>query len=311
MDYLRLANSTVAFNIAEFYGGVSILEGTAIIEFSTLVENNNTSSSSNHFHGGTTEIRNSIIAKNDGDCSVYSGASVTASGVNLHFDGTCPGFTLMASPALGPLADNGGPTITMAPMTGSPVIDAVPHEDCTWVDGRSTPNDQRDFSRPQGAGCEIGAVEWEFSSAPIPPPPMPETPPPTQPPYACVELLGISMRKDGTMRIQLETSGVPDGEYEAEVGKDDFTCKTYRDYPDRLFCDGPQRNWGFLATLKIFDASGAVFCEETFTIPEPEKPETKEPGGGVDCTKYGSDYSSCSADPACKWSDSEYKCFNK
>ena len=117
------------------------------------------------------------------------------------------------------------------------------------------------------------------------------------------------------MRIQLETSGVPDGEYEAEVGRDDFTCKTYRDYPDRLFCDGPQRNWGFLATLKIFDASGAVFCEETFSVPATEVPapkEPKEPGEEVDCSKYGSEGKYCDADPACKWLGSpDFKCVNK
>jgi len=171
---------------------------------------------------------------------------------------------------------------------------------------------QRGVQRPQGGICDLGAVEYTTAA---PPPSPPETPPPTQPPYACVELLGVTVRNDGTMRIQLETQDLPEGEYEAQVGKYEFTCKTYRDYPDRLFCDGPKGKGGTLTTLTIFDASGAVFCEETFTIPEPEKPETKEPkepGEEVDCSKYGSDKPSCEADSACKWLDSpEFKCVNK
>ena len=57
-------------------------------------------------------------------------------------------------PMLGALADNGGPTQTMLPQPGSPLIDAIqPISECQ-VDV-----DQRGVTRPQIKGCDTGAVE--------------------------------------------------------------------------------------------------------------------------------------------------------
>ena len=61
-------------------------------------------------------------------------------------------------PLLGPLADNGGPTLTIALLPGSPAIDA----------GRVVPGvtaDQRGVPRPQGAAPDIGA--FEVATAPF------------------------------------------------------------------------------------------------------------------------------------------------
>ena len=55
-------------------------------------------------------------------------------------------------PLLGPLADNGGPTPTMALLPGSPAIDAGDDSACP-------PTDQRGVARPQGLACDIGAFE--------------------------------------------------------------------------------------------------------------------------------------------------------
>jgi Bacterial Ig-like domain (group 3) len=68
-------------------------------------------------------------------------------------DGSCPGTH--TEPHLGTLADNGGPTETALPATGSPAIGIVPLASCT------VNVDQRGLSRP-GAGkaaCDAGAVE--------------------------------------------------------------------------------------------------------------------------------------------------------
>ncbi|MEY2425699.1 MAG: hypothetical protein QOI61_1271 [Actinomycetota bacterium] len=51
------------------------------------------------------------------------------------------------------LADNGGPTLTRRPGTGSILINFVPSLDC------GVPDDQRLLPRPIGSGCEVGAVE--------------------------------------------------------------------------------------------------------------------------------------------------------
>lgn len=57
-------------------------------------------------------------------------------------------------PKLDPvLLDNGGPTRTHALLAGSPAIDAIPKANC------ATEADQRGVPRPQGAGCDIGALE--------------------------------------------------------------------------------------------------------------------------------------------------------
>ena len=60
------------------------------------------------------------------------------------------------NPQLGPLADNGGPTQTHALLPGSPAIDGVAFDapnDCPAADQRGVP-------RPQGAACDMGAVEY-------------------------------------------------------------------------------------------------------------------------------------------------------
>ena len=76
-------------------------------------------------------------------------------------DGTITGSPITAGPMLGQLADNGGPTNTMAPAADSPVIDAG--------DSFGLVTDQRGDPRPVafagvpdavgGDGADIGAVE--------------------------------------------------------------------------------------------------------------------------------------------------------
>jgi hypothetical protein len=66
-------------------------------------------------------------------------------------------------PLLGPLADNGGPTRTHAPLPGSPVIDAgnpaIPD---------APPTDQRGFARITGPRVDLGAVELGQTAAEVP-----------------------------------------------------------------------------------------------------------------------------------------------
>ena len=86
-----------------------------------------------------------------------SGA-ITDLGHNLSSDSTC-NFTNVGSlnntdPKLGPLADNGGPTLTMALLPGSPAIDAG--------DTAAAPTtDQRGYPRHAGAAADIGAYEYD------------------------------------------------------------------------------------------------------------------------------------------------------
>ena len=68
---------------------------------------------------------------------------------------SCEASVRDADPRLGPLQDNGGFTLTMAPAASGAAVDGVDANDA----GSCPANDQRGVSRPQGAACEIGAVE--------------------------------------------------------------------------------------------------------------------------------------------------------
>ena len=61
-------------------------------------------------------------------------------------------------PRLGPLGANGGPTQSEVPLAGSPAIDKGDNSNCPALDQRGIP-------RPQGAGCDIGAVELTTPTA--------------------------------------------------------------------------------------------------------------------------------------------------
>jgi CSLREA domain-containing protein len=110
---------------------------------------------------GRVRLRNSIVAGNTSeagpsDCHV-SAQIIESTGHNLDGDGSCF-LTAMGDlpgrdPLLAPPADNGGPSETMEPRAGSPAIDAAAADGCPS-------HDQRGVARPQGAGCDIGAVEY-------------------------------------------------------------------------------------------------------------------------------------------------------
>jgi hypothetical protein len=97
------------------------------------------------------------VAGNDSsNCYIYSGSTWAPLGYDLDDGSSCRfnqvGDLQNTNPQLGPLADNGGPTQTMSPLIGSPAIDAGTDSGCPATD-------QRGVARPQGASCDIGAVE--------------------------------------------------------------------------------------------------------------------------------------------------------
>lgn len=108
-------------------------------------------------------VANTIIAGNPGGgCSITNSRFFSVN--DLDGDGSCaftdPG-SLTGDPHLGPLANNGGPTDTVALLAGSPAIDAGNDGACSAF----TPTDQRGVSRPQGPHCDMGAYEVQ-----VPPP---------------------------------------------------------------------------------------------------------------------------------------------
>jgi hypothetical protein len=98
-------------------------------------------------------VADSIVTDNEPQQCSNVDVTDGPQGGNVSFPDTgCPG--VVADPKLGPLADNGGPTLTYAPQAGSPAIDEVPKSAAPC-----SATDQRGVSRPQGAACDAGAYE--------------------------------------------------------------------------------------------------------------------------------------------------------
>jgi hypothetical protein len=108
------------------------------------------------FSGAFNATNNIVAGSAPGNCS---GTITSVTGANLSTDDTCTGFTEVTSGDLnlGSLADNGGPTQTIALLSGSVAID---HPDATCA----TATDQRGITRPQGTGCDAGAFEVEVET---------------------------------------------------------------------------------------------------------------------------------------------------
>ena len=100
---------------------------------------------------------NSILV---GGCLTSASTLTASGGGNLESPGNTCNLTAstdavsVASPGLGPLAANGGPTKTHALMSGSPAIGAAVAANCPATD-------QRGIGRPSPAGgnCDVGSYE--------------------------------------------------------------------------------------------------------------------------------------------------------
>ena len=110
---------------------------------------------------GAASLVGSVVAGNSGDeCVIFYGGpfAMESLGNNVIRDGSCGALAasdvVVSDALLGPLADNGGPTMTHALLAGSPAIDAG--------DPATAPaTDQRGVVRPQGTAPDAGAYEAE------------------------------------------------------------------------------------------------------------------------------------------------------
>ncbi len=187
---LTIIDSTISGNAADGSGGGLGQAGAssvATIQSATITGNiadaDNAAGGSGggvFLNVGTSTVRNTIIAGNSSlsDDSDNCAGTWTSTGYNLigHDGGTC---TFLATtgdqvgtlgmpidPKLGPLTDNGGPTLTHAIHADSPAIDAgdptTPGSvlSCEVLDqtGVPTPRPQ-DGDLDSNAFCDIGAFE--------------------------------------------------------------------------------------------------------------------------------------------------------
>jgi len=159
-DAITLVNSTVANNPGPLGATAIFTDATG----SLVLFNSTVAFNSGGGIKGTTNVtlHNAILAKNgpDGTRNCFNaGPGFTYLGKSITNDTFCGGgvlTVLVADPQLLPLADNGGPTQTLALSPDSPAIDAT---DCDLT------VDQRYASRD--ARCDIGAFEFQFTKVGI------------------------------------------------------------------------------------------------------------------------------------------------
>ena len=186
-SHVEVIRSTVANNQADSWEAGGGIFGGSVTLVNSTVTGNSAGDGSGVYSRGPLEMVYSTVAGNTGgtqvetetldggavaDLSAFGSVVANPSSSNCAIDGattstysydtddTC-GFTDAtdtsngADPALGVLADNGGPTQTMLPAAASPLVEAIPSAAC---DTTHT-TDQRGVSRPQGTHCDIGSVE--------------------------------------------------------------------------------------------------------------------------------------------------------
>ena len=180
----NLFNSTIAGNVARASlvgifvdpgegGGIYVVAeaGTLNVVSSTIADNlaeaGDTPADSGGIFGSAT-FSNTIIARNGGGNCGFT--APTDNGYNMSDDATCS-FSGTGSQNSVPnlnldtLKDNGGPTHTIALLTGSAALDQIAGG--TNGCGTTVPDDQRGISRPQNGKCDIGAYERVCPPAPV------------------------------------------------------------------------------------------------------------------------------------------------
>ena len=138
-NLIRVVNSTIAFN-----------NGGGLRSFGTL----------------NFSILNTLLASNGGsDCPntdiVSEGFNLITNTSTCNISGVTTGNLLNVGAGIGSLANNGGPTETIALNAGSPAIDAA-----TAVG--APPTDQRGVARPVGAAFDIGSFEAPTGGGALP-----------------------------------------------------------------------------------------------------------------------------------------------
>lgn len=168
---LIIGNSTLSNNSAPEGGAININKSNnvTLITNTTIVSNSASTSGGGIMAGfgtGTGSIQNTIIANNTGaNCSAavvqWYDSNPALSGNNIDSGSSC-GFSASSDlsntdPLLGPLANNGGTTLSHAPLSGSPAINAADNAACAADPINNI--DQIGVSRPLSTACDIGAVE--------------------------------------------------------------------------------------------------------------------------------------------------------
>ena len=170
---IHFLNSTISGNSAAGSGGGLWLTAptgavNAHFNFCTIAGNSapNFGGGIDHPTAGTVHLKNSIVADNISALFPDISGNVTSEGSNHIEDtsgatilGNTAGNTTGFDPQLGPLQNNGGPTLTHLLAEASPLRNTIPGS--SGACGGVT-TDQRGFIRPAEGSCDKGAVESAY-----------------------------------------------------------------------------------------------------------------------------------------------------
>ena len=180
---MTITNTTFAGNQAN-NGGAALennTNATLHVTNSTFFDNSGGPNFGAFYNiGGSSTFKGTLFARgpsNANNCRIFGG-TVSSDGYNLSDDTSCGNLNggglsdatdqnnIPAGLDGAGLQDNGGPTKTVALLSTSAALDAIPSS-CTDVDGNTLSTDQRGITRPVGNGCDIGALESTGQPAPF------------------------------------------------------------------------------------------------------------------------------------------------
>src|SRR6266403_1742925 len=182
---LTVLNSTLSSNSAVYGGGVwndgsYSGSGTLMVLNSTFSGNAASFQGGGIYNGGaqlsnaTVKVGSTILEAGALGANIFkaAGATVTSFGYNLSSDNgggwlTNTADQINTEPMLGPLQNNGGPTLTHALLGGSPALDKGKNLSSSSTDQRGFPRiaDLCPTNAVGGDGTDIGAVELPGSFA--------------------------------------------------------------------------------------------------------------------------------------------------
>ena len=185
---LKLRSSTLSYNTADFGGGLSNAGSGGLVNVTlsnnaalstvshsgggicntgklelvhtTLAANIAAGGAENLANSGEMQLSYSLISNGQPNC--FMPRSAVSNGHNIESGASCgldPAKDIMnINPEIGPLAQNGGSTLTHALPPGSPALDIG--------SSAAVDRDQRGIPRPQGRGFDAGAYELSYAVFP-------------------------------------------------------------------------------------------------------------------------------------------------
>jgi hypothetical protein len=159
-----VSNSTLAGNRANgatARGGGIDVDTSLVVKAATIARNAAKIGGGIYVEGGTTTLQATLLGLNTAPSGPNCSQAVVSAGRNLVASTSGCAYAavgvdrLNVAAKIGLLRSNGGPTQTIALLSGSPALNAIPKAECPF--GR----DQRGAGRPQpkNGRCDIGAYE--------------------------------------------------------------------------------------------------------------------------------------------------------